>query len=124
MLVFDLFDKSTFQNLDNWIKEVDQHARPNIQIIVIANKFDLVESSKKEPNSLENSAEKIIPPTPEEEKPQRQVSEEDILEFTKRTGLSIFEASAKTGNGVEPSFIALTDALIQEAKKNAPKAES
>lgn len=44
--------------------------------------------------------------------PERQVSEEDILEFTKRTGLSVFEASAKTGHGVESSFIALTDALI------------
>ena len=43
------------------------------------------------------------------------------MEFTKRTGLSIFEASAKTGNGVEPSFIALTDALIDQAKKNNPK---
>ena len=46
------------------------------------------------------------------------------MEFTKRTGLSIFEASAKTGNGVEPSFIALTDALIDQAKKNNPKPES
>ena len=36
-----------------------------------------------------------------------------MLEFTKRTGLSVFEASAKSGNGVESSFIALTDALIE-----------
>ena len=43
------------------------------------------------------------------------MSEDDILEFTKRTGLTIFEASAKTGNGVESSFIALTDALIDLA---------
>ena len=43
------------------------------------------------------------------------------MEFTKRTGLSIFEASAKSGNGVEPSFIALTDALIDQAKKKNPK---
>jgi flagellar hook-length control protein FliK len=40
------------------------------------------------------------------------------LEFTKRTGLSVFEASAKTGSGVESSFIALTDALIDQAVKN------
>ena len=42
-----------------------------------------------------------------------------MLEFTKKTGLSIFEASAKTGNGVESSFIALTDALIDIAVKNS-----
>ena len=45
---------------------------------------------------------------------KRQVSEDDILEFTKRTGLTVFEASAKSGNGVESSFIALTDALIDQ----------
>ena len=42
VLVFDLFDKKSFANIDNWLKEVDQHAHPNIQIIVIANKCDLV----------------------------------------------------------------------------------
>ena len=39
------------------------------------------------------------------------------MEFTKRTGLTIFEASAKSGHGVESSFIALTDALIDQAAK-------
>lgn len=43
------------------------------------------------------------------------------MEFTKRTGLSVFEASAKTGSGVESSFIALTDALIEQAVKNGGK---
>mmetsp|Transcript_11539 Transcript_11539/g.17400 ORF Transcript_11539/g.17400 Transcript_11539/m.17400 type:complete len:94 (+) Transcript_11539:598-879(+) len=40
------------------------------------------------------------------------------MEFTKRTGLSIFEASAKTGSGVEQSFVALTDALIDLSSKS------
>lgn len=33
----------------------------------------------------------------------------------------MFEASAKTGTGVESSFIALTDALIDLAVKTNPK---
>jgi hypothetical protein len=32
----------------------------------------------------------------------------------------VFEASAKSGSGVESSFIALTDSLIEIAKKQAP----
>ena len=80
---------------------------------MIANKYDLVEVAKiKTESSMESSADKLGKSENEEKIPERQVSEEEILEFTKRTGLSIFEASAKTGNGVEPSFIALTDALI------------
>tara|TARA_B110000285_G_C14678214_1_gene403483 strand:+ start:145 stop:459 length:315 start_codon:yes stop_codon:yes gene_type:complete len=30
VLVFDLFDRSSFTNLDNWLKEVDNHSSPNI----------------------------------------------------------------------------------------------
>ncbi len=47
-------------NLDNWLKEVDQHAKPDIQIIVIANKYDLVEQGKMPNNqsgSMDNSLE-------------------------------------------------------------------
>ena len=48
ILVFDLFDKQSFLNLDNWLKEVDTHAHSSIQIIVIANKYDLVEAKLAE----------------------------------------------------------------------------
>ena len=30
VLVFDPFDRQSFLNLDNWLKEVDQHAQSNI----------------------------------------------------------------------------------------------
>ena len=43
------------------------------------------------------------------------MTEEDIAEFSERTGLTVFEASAKAGTGVESSFIALTDALVEVA---------
>ena len=58
--------------------------------------------------------------------PERQVSEEDIQDFTKRTGLSVFEASAKTGNGVESSFIAITEALaqIQQKKRESTQGQT
>ena len=37
------------------------------------------------------------------------------MKFTKDTGLIVFEASAKSGLGVENSFITLTEKLIQKA---------
>ena len=109
--MFDIFDRNSFNNLDNWLSEVDNHAKPNIQIIVIANKYDMVEQANEQ-----NDADS----TPDiNSVPKRQVSEDDMMEFTKRTGLTIFEASAKTGTGVESSFIALTDALSEIAAQNA-----
>lgn len=91
VLVFDLFDKQSFLNIDNWLKEVDQHAQPNIQIIVLANKYDLVEASEKLKNATPTSS-----PTKSEKDekagsaaitpdgfaiPERQVSEDDIQKF-------------------------------------------
>ena len=55
-----------------------------------------------------------------QENSSREVTEDDIQEFTKRTGLTVFEASAKSGHGVESSFIALTEALIEDAEKKKP----
>ena len=49
------------------------------------------------------------------------MTEEDIAEFSERTGLTVFEASAKAGTGVESSFIALTDALVEVAASKNPK---
>ena len=95
---------------------------------MLANKYDLVEASEKLKNATPTSS-----PTKSEKEdkagatadgfaiPERQVSDEDIQKFTERTGLSVFEASAKTGSGVESSFIALTDALIDLAVKTNPK---
>lgn len=45
VLVFDLFDRQTFINVDNWLTEVNQHAPADIQIVIIANKYDLVEAN-------------------------------------------------------------------------------
>lgn len=56
--------------------------------------------------------------------PERQVTEEDMMEFTKRTGLTIFEASAKSGHGVESSFIALAEALIEKAAQSRQNQEN
>lgn len=42
ILVFDLFKKQTFTNLNDWLKEVEKHGKTDVQILVIANKNDLV----------------------------------------------------------------------------------
>ena len=44
-------------------------------------------------------------------------------EFTNRTGLTIFEVSAKSGQGVESSFISLTEALCEQNEENGSTQE-
>jgi len=40
-LVFDITDRKSFKDIENWIMEVDKYANPNIIKILIGNKSDL-----------------------------------------------------------------------------------
>ena len=95
--MFDLFKRQSFLNLDDWIKEVEKHGKTDVEIAVIANKADVLEEGIREP----------------------EVSQEDIKEFEKRTGLTVFMASAKTGKNVESTFLKLTETLINKTQPNS-----
>ena len=47
-----------------------------------------------------------------------EVTEDDIKEFTSRTGIPVFMCSAKTGTNVETTFLKLTEILISKIKPN------
>ena len=93
ILVFDLFKKQTFQNLDVWLKEVEKHGKPDVEILIIANKHDLLAQGE-------------VP----------EVSDQEIKEFESRTGKKVFYASAKSGENVESTFLKLTEILIEKYK--------
>ena len=45
ILVFDVTDKQSFENIKNiWIKDVEEKAPENIQIAIVGNKSDRVDS--------------------------------------------------------------------------------
>ena len=47
-MVFDLFKIQTFTNLHSWLKEVEKHAKNDVNIIIIGNKSDLAEKETPE----------------------------------------------------------------------------
>ena len=96
ILCFDLFKKQSFNNLDVWLKEVEKHGKTDVEIVVIGNKNDLVKEQGLEP----------------------EVSPQEIEEFTKRTGIQVYLASAKSGENVESTFLQLTETLIGKTKPN------
>ena len=78
--VFDLADKSTFENLRNWRIEIERTVK-NIPSILVGNKLDLL--------SNEN----------------REIGIEDILYMKQELDvLNYFEASAKNNVGIDNSF--------------------
>ena len=44
VLVFDLTDERSFNNLNKWIKEIDDNAK-NAEVIIVDNKYDLKNSN-------------------------------------------------------------------------------
>jgi putative ribosome biogenesis GTPase RsgA len=45
---------------------------------------------------------------------EREVSQEDISEFERKTGIDVFEVSAKNGNQVDNAFREIVEKLISK----------
>ena len=89
-LTFDITREETFGNLGDWLKEIKQHASPDVTVFLIGCKSDLEDS--------------------------RQVQKEQAHEFCKENKISAyFETSSKTGDNVEDVFAtAAKDAYFKE----------
>lgn len=78
-LTYDITREETFNNVLEWLKEVKQHANPEILIYLIGNCCDLED--------------------------EREVTRERAIDFCKEYSIDkFFETSAKTGNQVEEVF--------------------
>lgn len=56
LLVYDVTDERSFQNVKNWMKQIDQHASQNVNRLLIGNKCDVPESERVSPSRQENQA--------------------------------------------------------------------
>ena len=91
LIVFDLTNKESFKNIENWINEVTVFTGKDAFFICLGNKSDL----------------------------KKEINKHTMDEFKKRTNLEILNVSAKTGDGVEDAFKHIIELLIK--KKNEKK---
>ena len=57
MVVFDLTDKESFNNVDSWLKEIEKHCGTDVSVIVLANKSDVGQKRPAGGNSEANKEE-------------------------------------------------------------------
>uniref|UniRef100_A0A1I8I5X4 Ras-related protein Rab-13 n=2 Tax=Macrostomum lignano TaxID=282301 RepID=A0A1I8I5X4_9PLAT len=88
MLVYDITSRKTFDNVSRWLRNIDEHASEEVERVLIGNKKDLNE--------------------------KRQVTVEEGHRLSKEKDIPFFETSAKTGDGVEASFRALTEIILRK----------
>ena len=86
LIVFDLTNKESFKNIQNWINEVKVFTGEDVIFICLGNKSDL----------------------------KKEISKSTIDEFKKKTKLEIINVSAKTGDGVEDAFKHIIELLIKK----------
>ena len=93
ILVYDITDRETFNNISSWINETRKHAGSAVIRLLVGNKCDLTA--------------------------ERKVSEKEAKEFADQNGLMFFEASAKAKINIEEIFMSLT----KEMYKQLPESE-
>ena len=85
LLMFDLTNKFSFQNLENWIKEI-YNIRDKVPFMIIGNKCD-----------LENNIE---------------VNDDEVIQFGNKNDASYYKTSAKNGKNVDNAIINFVKQII------------
>mmetsp|Transcript_39445 Transcript_39445/g.55033 ORF Transcript_39445/g.55033 Transcript_39445/m.55033 type:complete len:100 (+) Transcript_39445:297-596(+) len=93
MVVFDLTDEGTFENVRNWLRQIKTHAGENVCKLLIANKSDLAE--------------------------ERGVSDEEIKQLAEDIGLKYFLCSAKSGENINEAFMSIAKSIKDQFFPNA-----
>lgn len=88
VLVFDLTDRDSFNNLHNWMNDINDLIIENTSIILIGNKCDLTS--------------------------YKTISQNEINDFIKKynCNISYFECSSKLGTGIDKAFVELGKKML------------
>jgi Ras-related protein Rab-11A len=77
-LVYDISKHATFENVERWLKELRDHAEPNIVVMLVGNKSDL--------------------------RHLRAVETDEAMAFSEQHNLAFIETSALDSSGVDTAF--------------------
>ncbi|CAD5197184.1 unnamed protein product [Musa acuminata subsp. malaccensis] len=98
LLVYDVTDESSFNNIRNWIRNIEQHASDNVNKILVGNKADMDESKRAVPTAKGQA-------------------------LADEYGIKFFETSAKTNLNVEQVFFSIARDIKQRLAETDSKSE-
>jgi Ras-related protein Rab-8A len=92
LVVYDVTNEETFENVHNWLRQIDQNAGPNVVRVLVGNKCDSED--------------------------ERQVSTQRGQELAAKFGIDFFETSAKLNVNISEVFGSISTDIVQRIKKN------
>lgn len=93
-IVFDITNRATFTNIDNWVKQVQKNTGDDVIKWLLGNKADL--------------------------ESERQVSKEEIDETCKKLNLEYLEVSAKSGVNITTGFMNISKDIKKKHFSDVP----
>ncbi|GFE53354.1 GTP-binding protein ypt1 [Babesia ovis] len=94
IVVYDITDKLSFENVSAWLQEVEKFAPDGIHKLLIGNKSDQAQARDVEPT--------------------------EVQEFSDKHSIPHMEISAKTGSNVEDAFVSLARRLVIDRLGDQP----
>jgi small GTP-binding protein len=94
LVVFDLTDRKTFDDVNNWMNDIHALCDPNAVVQLIGNKSDM--------------------------NPKRTVTVHEAEEYASHQRIQYMETSAKAGSNVRDAFIKVAAAVLGKSNKAAP----
>jgi Ras-related protein Rab-1A len=101
ILVYDITDRQSFKDIENWLAEVDKYGNENVVKLLVGNKSDLEAS--------------------------RQVKTEEGKTLADSLGIKFLETSAKDAVNVEKAFTTLSNEIkskVQSKPGPAPRSNT
>jgi small GTP-binding protein len=93
VIAYDITDQASFEHVEFWLTQLEQHGDANVQRVLVGNKSDL--------DSL------------------RKVARQDGEELASRFNMAFFETSAKSGETVEEAFLHIADQVVEKKYASA-----
>jgi len=97
IVVYDVTNRTSFENVQRWLTEIDKYARENVNKLLVGNKADIAEGPET----------------------TRQVAQADGKAFAEARDIPFLETSAKTGTFVDTAFLMMAHE-IKNKMNNVP----
>ena len=97
ILIYDVTSRKTFENVKNWVEQIEEEVSDKVNIILVGNKID--------------------------DEKNRKVTTEEGKQMADSCKLEFFETSAKSGVGIDSTFNELVKKTVETYSKIEGKGE-